>query len=238
MGATALKRSLLSIAVVFVALHASGQIQVGISGASPITFDTPPATGDWATRSNGIGTDAATYFTPASVDAAAQTIDQSLVTNALHTTITDSSTSQSAQHSSSGARLLTQPTGIGAVVLKATLRNTSGVGFYSIRISYDFEVPGISFTETVPGHRAFWSATGQTNGWILLTNFSGLNAPASVHETIRFSTPWGPNTDLYLLWLDDNAVTGPDGAYTIDNFAVSEVSTVSISLNPSTGAIT
>ncbi len=218
-------------------VNASAQIPVTNSGTAPITFDSPLATTEWATLTHGIGTDTSTYFTPASVDAAAQTIDQSQVADALPAT-TVNGNSQAAQHNTSSAYLLTRPTGIGAVVLKATLRNTSRLGIFSIKVSYDFDVPALPAYETAPGHRAFWSPTGQTNSWNLLTNFSGLNARASVNETIRFSTPWTPNSDIYLLWLDDNATTGPEGAYTIDNFTVSDVSTLRISFNPLTGAIT
>ena len=221
---------------------AIAQIPVAVNGTPTISFDIPLSATEWATLPNGIGTDVGTYLTPGDLEAAAQTIDQSQVTAALPTTGIYG-TSQAARHNTNATRLVTQPTGIGAVVLKATLRNTSGLSLFSIKITYDYDVVTTPAFETAPGHRAFWSQTGQTNSWRALTNLSGLNAPATLNEAIHFSPAWAPNTDIYLLWLDDNAITGPEGAYTIDNFTVSDVihgdfiSRLNISLNSSNGMV-
>ena len=198
-------------------LHA--QILVGAGGAGPFGFgptETPPPT-DWATLDITTGS-ASTYETPAAVDAAAQTFDQSTITTQLPT-IGGIGTARLTRHSTNNQYLFTQPTGVPLGVLKATLRNNSGAQISGITVSYNYIVALAGVTDQVPGHRAFYSTNGLPNTWQPLPAFSGLTASAFVSAGIPLET-WIDGSDIYLLWLDDNNLTGNDGSFAIDNFSV------------------
>jgi hypothetical protein len=79
-----------------------------------------------------------------------------------------------------------------------------------ITVSYDFGVTFPSVAESAPGHRTFFSTTGLSNTWSLIPEFSGLNDAASLTATLVLGN-WPPETDIYLLWVDDNSLTAPDG---------------------------
>jgi hypothetical protein len=212
------------------------QIFINLGANPPYTFqETPPAT-EWATSAAGVGTGGAGgYGTPATVDAGAQTVNQSTITEALGTTA-DNAANASARHNNVDGFLVTRSTSVAATVLKAHLRNNSGAVVSSLTIAYDFGViPPASTTESAFGHRVFWSRTGLPNSWTLIPQFSGLNVSTSVTATINLGA-WVQNADLYLLWLDDNGATNPDGIYSIDNFAVTavegQISPISITGQP------
>lgn len=230
---------LLGATVLCSAPKSQGQISVGLFGSPANPFTNPPPASEWATRDTFVG-DSTTYNTPASLDIGAQTFDQSTITNALLATTVDGN-ARLARHNTAQSYLVTRPEGPPAMVLKATLRNTSAAGISSITVSYDFTVSIVGPHETAPGHRVFFSLTGQSNTWQLIPSFSGLTNATNVRATLSFEV-WPNNTDLYLLWLDDNAVTNPEGAHTIDNFAVSEVQLAiprpTIVRNAATGEIT
>ena len=233
--------SLLLVAVVLCRVTEScAQILVGSSGylANPFT-NTPPAS-EWATRDT-LGGDSTTYTTPASLDMGAQSFDESTIVTSL-TTRTGNNTSRLAYHNTNQSYLVTQPAGVPAVILKATLRNVSGNTISSITVQYDFGVVNADPIETAPGQRAFFSLTGQMNTWQLIPKLSGLTNSAHVSAVLSFGA-WSPDTDLFLLWLDDNSVINPDGIYTIDNFAVSDIvlppsSGITAALDPTTGEVT
>ncbi len=193
------------------------QISVGPTGVGPIDFSTTPLPpSEWATLDITTG-NAGTYSNPAAVDAGAQTLDQSTITTPLGIA-TANGTARLARQNTTAGYLVTQPTGVPAAVLKATLRNTSGATLTDITVSYNFIVAVAGVTDEAPGHRVFYSTTGLPDSWQLLPSLSGLTASAAVSAGITLN--WLDNTDIYLLWLDDNNQTGADGAFAIDNFAV------------------
>lgn len=201
---------------------AQAQISVGLGGSSLYDFSTTPPPAEWATTNNFNNTGGAgAYGTPAQVATAIQALNQGAVATNLPTTAANG-TFAYARHNTAGGYLVTQPTTVAAGLLKATLRNTSGGQISHIDVSYNFGVAVTSTTETAPGHQAFFSTNGQANSWQPIAAFSGLNAATPVATTL-FVGVWEPNTDIYLLWADDNTDTNPDGGYTIDDFQVSNV---------------
>ncbi|HUP82202.1 MAG TPA: hypothetical protein VM260_26855 [Pirellula sp.] len=73
--------------------------------------------------------------------------------------------------------------------------------------------------EELPGHRVYWSLSGNVNTWNPIGNFGTVG---TVNFNVPFGT-WAAGTDAYVLWLDDNAATNPDGLYTLDNVAFTAV---------------
>ena len=212
--------SLVLAALINVTASLQGQISVGPSGypANPFT-NTPPAS-EWATLDITV-VSSSTYASPAALDAAAQTFDQSTITTPLPLTSANG-TSRLARHNTTGTYLVTQPTGVPAAVLKATLRNTSGSGIGSIIVSYDYTIPVAPGTDECTGQRVFYSLSGTPNSWILIPEFSGITTAGSLSATLSLGF-WTNNTDMYILVLDDNNLTGADGAFAIDNFAIGNV---------------
>ncbi len=109
-------------------------------------------------------------------------------------------------------------------------------------ISYNYTIPVLPVTDECPGQRVFYSLTGAANSWMLITNFSEVTTTGRLTATLSLGI-WSHGTDLFILWLDDNNETGQDGAFTIDDFAVSDVvpagsSAISAAFNAATGEIT
>ena len=100
--------------------NALAQISAGMNGTPTITFDASrilPAS-EWATTTNGIiPGDSAILFSLASVDAAAQTVDQSSIDMPL-ARITSNTFFRAARHNTNGGYLITQPTTVTAVPIK------------------------------------------------------------------------------------------------------------------------
>ncbi len=203
-------------------LNAQAQISVGLSGAAANPFATTPPAAEWASATAGIGTAGATaYTTAADVDGAMVAVNQSSFATVLATTAANG-TSAAARRNTTDSNLVTQPTTVGILGLKATLRNTSGGALSHLTVAYDFGVAVATTSETAPGHQVYFSTNGLPGSWEKINAFSGLNAAASLSETLFVGT-WLPNTDIYVLFADDNSNANPDGGYTIDNFAVTSV---------------
>src|SRR5688500_3957893 len=119
----------------------TAQITVGLGGVAPITFDSSPVlpASEWASNPAGVGTNSSSYFTPAQVAAAVQTLNQNSITNPL-ARITSNNLSEDARHHTASGYLVTQSSGVGATVLKATLRNTATHPITRITVSYDFGI--------------------------------------------------------------------------------------------------
>ena len=200
------------------------QILVGAGGAGPITFDVDPTpVAEWATLDITTGA-ANTYKTPAALDTAAQTLAASTITTAIGPSTNNIGTRRLAVHrtnatGSATSYLFTQPTGVPAGVIKATLRNNTGASVSAITVTYNYIVALAGVTDEIPGQRVFYSTNGLPNNWIPIPGFSGLTASALVTAGLPLGD-WAPGTDIYILWLDDNNETGADGAFAIDNFAV------------------
>ena len=217
-----LKQALTLAALLCAATSSQAQILINFGPNPVIDFNlaTPPFE-EWATHDTTTGM-ASTYADPAAVDAAAQTLDQSTIVTPLGTTMVNG-TARLARHNTAGGYLVTQPTGVPFAMLKATLRNNAGGDISDITVTYDFSIPFAPTTDEVPGQRAYWSLSGLPNSWTLIPEFSGLTVAGPVSALLPLGT-WESGADLYLLWLDDNNLTGADGAHAIDNFQVTATS--------------
>lgn len=225
-----MKTSALFFALAF-GLHSfsHAQIFVGSAGtATTITFDAQallPAH-EWAIKPDGIGlAGGGTFSTPAEVAAGVQALGQNAITNALERSA-DTNNWESVRHNLFAGYLLTKATDVGALGLKATLRNvhTQAISHVTIRYNFGVPYPAPPAAETAPGHQVFFSTNGQPNSWQFIPALSGVNTNTLVTATI-FVGRWLPNTDIYLLWADDNSVNSPEAGYSIDNFAVTNVVT-------------
>src|SRR5439155_13493582 len=84
--------------------------------------------------------------------------------------------------------------------------------------------------------RVYYSFTGAPGTWVHIPELDspdGGGDAGSKHVLINFGVPWENGANLYILWIDDNGVTGGlgygpviEGPYTIDNLAIS------VSLDP------
>jgi hypothetical protein len=205
----------------FLTTAAYGQINVGLGGVSPITFDATPAiTPDqWATLS--IGTAAGTLSDGASVRARVQAVAPGSVTTALTTTTTDGTAyTRAAQycrrlpcngsdrqrcHSTNGniakhVRRHNQLDYRRAMILAYESRPPR-----KLRQAMKLVQPG-SHIQHMDGH----------------PRILGSKRCSPVTATLN-TAGWAPNTDIYILWADDNGATNPDGAYSIDNFTITAV---------------
>ncbi len=199
---------------------ASAQILVGGGGAGPITFDSELLPSEWATTDFGTGA-ADTYDNPAEVDAGVQTLDATTIITALVRTNVVG-TSRLGRHRTNGTTtyVYTQPTGVPISVIKATLRNNTGADVNALTVSYDYSVITAPVTDEAPGQRVFYSFTGAPASWQPIPEFSGKTANAVLTAGLTFGSPWVSGTDMFILWADDNNLTGTDGGFAIDNFTV------------------
>lgn len=198
--------------------RASAQLSVGPSGLAPQTFDTQPPAASWSTLSvaGAVGdiADAAT------MDAAVQLITAASVTTQLPgSAATPPAALGNGQWASTGRYILTRPTGNRYNMIMATLRNNSGTNLSGIVITYGL-TNLLPVTEQVPSHSAYFSLTGAAGSWQKLTALSGLSTSGEVSTNLSLGS-WAQNSNLYILWSDDNGSGSPDTAVIIDNFAVS-----------------
>lgn len=208
------------------------QIFVGSGGLpAPLTFDSAPAllAVEWATTTNGIPGGGGTFSTTGDVATAVQALHQNIINEPLQR-ITFNSTFEAARHNTVDNKLVTQSTSVGATVLKATLRNTHSQAFSHVTVSYHFGLDGVVANETAPGHLVFFSTNGLPGSWRLIPAFSALTTNSVVNAAL-FVGRWLPNTDLYLLWADDNSDSAsPENTNSLDNFFVSSPVVTNVSL--------
>ena len=187
------------------------QIVVPDAGVGPITFDaTPPAT-EWASVSiAGAGGD---VNTDAQMDASVAPLTQGGIATVLATTGTEPLTTSGVfrRHTARNS-VFSKPTNVRAAVLKASLQNGSANAKSGVRVSYDL-AQDAAITEQIPGHRVYWSIDGSASSWQAVGNFSTVG-PTTFDVNVG---SWPASSSLYLLWVDDNANPGTDGAFLIDN---------------------
>lgn len=222
-----LSGKLMAAAIALIGTSAAwAQISVGTTGSTTESFDTQPPAANWSTGE--MGTDHQ-YTTQDAQDAAVQTAAAASITAQVgNNTGNPPGTARTAQWSSPGHYLQTRPTGNGLIMLMATLRNDSGANITSLNIKYDLTIavaPSSSTSEVIPGHRLYYSLTGNANEWVPIGNF-GAAAGAQNPVADLTATPWTAGSMLYVLWVDNNATTNPDGAYDIDNVVINEVATI------------
>ncbi len=198
---------------------AAAQISVGPAGSAVNIFGTLPPATSWSTRSiPGTANDFQTATTLATLDAAVQTNTAALINAAVgNNAANPPGTAATAQWSSLGFYLQTRPTGNAATLLMASLTNTSGSSLTNIGLSYSLAVAVAATAEESPGHRVYYSLSGLASSWVALGNFY---AAGNTNINISLASPWVGGSKMYILFADDNSVTNTDGAYQIDNFAV------------------
>jgi hypothetical protein len=227
-------------AVAALSFRADAAISVTGTGAGPFDFATAPASpADFSTLSVAGG--AGDIETVAAFDAAILTTDAATVTTALGTSATVTpaiSTSGVARHNTTLLLLQTRPTGNAYILMMATMVNAAGGTISSFTLSYDFVLnfdPAGSPADTIPGQRVFFSVTGAPGSWIALPTLSGLTADTLGASATISGISWPSGANAYVLWADDNSLPNPDAGNTIDNLAITGVSTT---IEPTTIAIT
>ena len=205
---------------------AEAAMSVSISGVGPFAFGTTPTVADgWST--GVIGVNNTTYGTVASIDAQAQVLDPT-TGGALGVNGTvPPAVAAGFQHNSTGLYLQSRSTGGGANVLLLTLTNTSGSVITSMTVYYTFNELVGTLGEELPGWHAYYSLSGAANSWTKIPAFSTAT-PGTNSATLALGS-WTANTRMYLMWLDDNANNQGgtlEGAYTMDNFVITNVSAI------------
>jgi len=201
--------------VVTVTVASPTGILVGSGGSGTLTFDTLPPADQWSTATLAGSTTDITI--PAGLDAAVAGLTAGGITTALPTDTASSPGSNALARYNSNLKLLqSKPTGnsMKGLVLMATLRNISGSPINGLTISYDLGKLG-TYTEEVPGLRAYYSLTGVANSWTVIPDLC-TDTVGTLTANVTFSSPWAHASAMYVLWADDNGNTS-DNAYTIDN---------------------
>jgi hypothetical protein len=206
------------------------QISVPAGGTGPLSLAVWPPAAEWSTRSLAGGDPS--FTSPAGLDAAVATNRSSGITARLGDGLGAAAPAANASAvwtSAGGGYLQTRPTGNGATLLMATLRNDSGGDASALDLSYDLLTGGTALVEQVPGHRVYYSLTGASNSWAVITELSD-GVPGFKSHTVLLSGNWSSGSLLYLLWADDNAPNGTDQGFQIDNPAF-VASTIFVPLN-------
>jgi len=208
-------------------------LSFGPAGVGPLTFDTlPTLSNGWSTLSVA---GANSYIqTSSQLDTAVNTNDSFNIASPLTNSATVNPPGVNAffRWNSVNHYIQSRPTGNAYSLLLLTLRNDS-VDQSLIAIDYDFGAefaPGTTEGEDVglEGHRVYYSLTGAPDSWIHIPELDGgLASVGPKYVDISLPLPWETGAPLYILWADDNGVTGStstngpaEGAYTIDNLFV------------------
>jgi hypothetical protein len=218
-------------AVMAFACSSPAQLSVGPTGLPVQTFDVLPPAHQWSTR-GVLPNSASAITTAAQLDAVVQTNDAILITDALAANaLVPPVLAADARWNSTSLFLQTRANGVVATLLKATLRNDSGQDLPSIVIRYDagaLVAAGSSISESIPGHRVYYSFTGAPGTWIHVPELDSASASEEGVKTafLSFGTNWINGALLYLIFADDNGPSSSsppnhEGGYTIDNFLVS-----------------
>ena len=207
------------------------------------TFTTLPPATSWSTFGlTGAGGDIAGNAT---ADTRIQTLAAGTISGQLGTGATAGTVVTAAQSLwYSNGFVGTPPTGTAGSVLLATLTNNTGSTISSLNFTYDLGLmngnvatPEAEFA----GHRVYWSLTGAANSWNAILNpadpnltinagnwgYRGTAGGVTVqNQNFSLTAPvatWAAGTNAFVLWLDDNALTGTDGLYTLDNIAFTPI---------------
>ena len=118
----------------------------------------------------------------------------------------------------------TASTGVDASILMARIQNNTGSALTTLNLGWDLTLRNnnVATPEVeIAGHRVYWSLNGTS--WTPVGNFGFRGvAGAAATRTDALGTSitlgkWNAGAPAYILWLDDNAATNPDGIYSLDN---------------------
>ncbi len=224
----------------------TGVIPVGPGGSGTITFSSyPNVLAGWYTAINTGG--GADIVDATALDNAAQTNAVAGITRQLGNsgTVTPSiSANALARWNYTLEAVETVSTGVGYVSLLAKLLNESRSDQSTLTIAYDLNelnAAGTTVAEEVPGHRVYYSLTGDAGSWSVIPELSSGGTPGTLIATLNLGS-WPAGGLLYVLWADDNAAADrnnantEEGGYTLDNvsFSFGTISGVYIS-SPTNG---
>ena len=196
------------------------------------TFTTQPAANNWSTPAVLFGASSASISNDLTADqlvgtpanpitpSTNATVTRALLATqlALGATAGTVATANQALYYTDGF-VGTTPTGTDANLLMVSLTNGTTGNLTSLSVRYDLGSQNVPTTEEIAGHRVYFSLTGNANTWNPIGDFGTVGS-------VSFNVPIGTlaaGASAYLLWLDDNAATNPDGLYTIDNVAFTAV---------------
>lgn len=224
----------LGAAAAVLSFRAEAAISVTGAGAGPLDFATAPASpADFSTLS--VAGAAGDIETVAALDAAVVMTDASTVTTALGSSATVPPSANAVfRHNTTLLLLQSHPTGNNYNLMLMKMVNAAGGTITSFTLRYDFGVANTPAAELVPGHRVFFSVTGAPGSWQFLPSLSGLSANAPGVSAAITGISWPAGANAYILWADDNSLPNLDQANTIDNLAITGVSTT---IEPTTIAI-
>src|SRR5262245_18936056 len=153
---------LFTVALALFSPSAWSQVSVTATGAGPLTFDTAPATTDFATAVL-IG-DGNTFNNTGQIDTAVAGLDQSAVMNVMATSATQppSTSSTGFRYNTAGLFIQSRPTTSrtnAANMLMGRFRNYTGSPMAGCDIAYDMAVQTATAGEN-PGFEVYFSDTG------------------------------------------------------------------------------
>ena len=217
------------------ALTATSHAAVLLTGGTVTeTFTTLPSATSWSTPAAIFGTSGATITGNDTADALVGTptfptgiVTSDSISEQLVTGFTAGTVSVATQPRwySSGF-VSTATTGNGGCLLLATLTNNTGSTITSLSIGYDLGLQNgnvLTPESEIAGHRVYWSLNGDANTWNPIGDFGyrgtilGVPVQTQAYTMTAPVAAWAAGTNAYILWLDDNALTNPDGLYTLDN---------------------
>ena len=207
---------------------------VVIGGTVTETFAVQPPASSWSTTAVGtpFGTGSGSITNDAQADALIANVTRGFVSSQLTLGATAGTIAlQSESRYYTDGFISMAPTLVDGNLAMVTLTNGTGINLASLAVRYDLGIQNgdVLTSEEIVGHRVYWSLTGNANSWNPIGNFGFQGAvgnPASQTQAVNFNVPfstWAAGTDAYILWLDDNAVTNPDGLYSLDNVAFTAV---------------
>jgi len=205
------------LAVLLVGTWAAKAASVGPEGYTN-SFDAQPTAADWATANLPGGSNDA------------YDMDATVNTNAVATSVTNATTASAlnppgvlglATWSSSGLYLQTRAASSRYVMLMAKFVNNSGSNATEVAISYRLTIAGNQAAEDAEkGTRVYYSTTGRTGTWVNLPVFNTVASNGTYNLSTNLSLNWPVGTNLFLLWVDDNAVVATDVGNQIDDFSL------------------
>lgn len=197
-----------------------GNAQTGVSTMGYLEdFANSPVASTWTSFARvGLNTDI--YDMDSEVN---NTITAALVTNAVViTSAAPPLADPLATWSSTGHYVQTRPTANRYTVLMARFSNNTGTNIDTLTISYRIAAIGAGATEeAAKGTRVYYSLSGTPNSWTNIPALNNIATSRTNNVVASLFVKWARNSNLYLLWVDDNAPGNPpDSGNQISSFAL------------------
>ncbi len=182
-------------------------------------FATQPGVADWATfsRAGGAGDN---YDVDA--DANLSISAAAFVASTFADANNPAAQNGIATWSTPGQLLQTRPTGNRFTALMGKFLNNTGTNATEIGVDYLSTVLAGVAEEAGRGTRVYYSLTGTTGTWVNVPTFNAtaVNTGSQLNST-NLAVNWFTGSNLFLLWIDDNASGfGTDAPFQVDNFSL------------------